>query len=75
MDQNNNTRGQQGPGDRKSSRNDSMEGQERGTGTQGERNSSGISNRGMSETEEQADLPDRGSRSDDSGDYSGQSER
>jgi len=35
-------------------------GQERGTGRQGEKNSSGISNRGMSEREEQADLPSRG---------------
>lgn len=35
--------------------------QTRGTGTQGEKNSSGLANRGMSESEEQADLPSRGS--------------
>ncbi len=39
--------------------------QTRGTGRQGEKNSSGISNRGMSESDEQADLPSRGSSSDD----------
>ncbi len=54
--------------------------QERGTGSQGEKNSSGISNRGMSESEEQADLPSRGSSGrdfgdEDSRDQSRQSER
>jgi len=57
----------------------------RGTGSQGEKNSSGISNRGMSESDEQADLPSRGSssgsssgssdQSSDSSDSSNQSER
>jgi hypothetical protein len=47
-----------------------MGNQERGTGRQGEKNSSGISNRGMSESDEQADLPSRGSSSDDSSDQS-----
>jgi hypothetical protein len=47
---------------------------ERGTGSQGERNSSGISNRGMDRSEEQADLPSRGS-SDDDEDWSDRSER
>ena len=47
-----------------------MGGQERGTGSQGERNSSGISNRGMSESDEQADLPDRGSSDEDDFDQS-----
>ena len=42
-----------------------MGGQERGTGKQGERNAGGISNRGMSGSEEQADLPSGGSDSDD----------
>jgi hypothetical protein len=52
-------------------------GQERGTGRQGEKNSSGISNRGMSDSEEQADLPSRGSSSSPSSDESSsdQSER
>jgi hypothetical protein len=44
--------------------------QERGAGRQGEKNSSRISNRGMSESDEQADLPSRGSSSDDSSDQS-----
>jgi hypothetical protein len=47
-----------------------MGGQERGTGSQGERNSSGISNRGMNRSEEQEDLPSRGSRDQDSSDQS-----
>ena len=47
-------------------------GPERGTGTQGERNSSGISNRGMDKSKEQADLPSRGSSDED---WSDQSER
>lgn len=45
-------------------------GPERGTGNQGEKNSSGISNRGMDKSEEQADLPSRGSRGEDWGDQS-----
>ena len=49
-------------------------GPERGTGNQGERNSSGISNRGMNRNEEQADLPIRG-WSDDDEDWSDRSER
>ena len=54
--------------------------QERGSGSQGEKNSSGISNRGMSGSEEQADLPSRGSSGrdpgdEDSSDQSRQSER
>ena len=43
-----------------------MGGQERGTGGQGEKNRSGISNRGMSADEEQLDLPSRGSSDDKS---------
>ena len=39
--------------------------QERGTGSQNEKNRSGISNRGMSADEEQLDLPSRGSSDDD----------
>jgi len=42
-----------------------MGSQERGTGSQGEKNRSGISNRGMSRDEEQLDLPSRGSSDDD----------
>jgi len=42
-----------------------MGGQERGTGSQNEKNRSGISNRGMSSDEEQLDLPSRGSSDDD----------
>jgi hypothetical protein len=42
-----------------------MGSQERGKGSQGEKNRSGISNRGMSPGEEQMELPSRGSRSDD----------
>ena len=38
---------------------------ERGTGSQSEKNRSGISNRGMSPDEEQLDLPSRGSSDDD----------
>jgi len=49
-------------------------GPERGTGSQGERNSSGISNRGMNRSEEQADLPSRGS-SDEDEEWSDRSER
>lgn len=45
---------------------------ERATGSQGERNSSGISNRGMDRSKEQADLPSRGSSDED---WSDQSER
>ena len=47
-----------------------MGGQERGTGSQGEKNRSGISNRGMSPNEEQLDLPSRGSSDDDTLDQS-----
>jgi hypothetical protein len=47
----------------------------RGARTEGEKNSSGISNRGMSESEEQADLPSRGSGRQSSSDTSDQSER
>jgi hypothetical protein len=47
-----------------------MGGQERGTGSQGEKNRGGISNRGMSPNEEQLDLPSRGSSDDDSLDQS-----
>ena len=47
-------------------------GQERGAGNQGERNSSGISNRGMDRSKEQADLPSRGSSEED---WNDQSER
>jgi hypothetical protein len=64
MDQNKNP-AQDGPDDR-----DNMGGQERGTGSQGEKNSSGISNRGIGKDDEQAGLPSRGSS-----DESGQSER
>jgi len=42
-----------------------MGSQERSTGSQSEKNRSGISNRGMSRDEEQLDLPNRGSRDDD----------
>jgi len=56
-----------------------MGGRERGTGSQGEKNRSGISNRGMSADEEQLDLPSRGSSDDESfgqdDDSLGQSER
>ena len=56
-----------------------MGGQERGTGSHGEKNRSGISNRGMSADEEQLDLPSRGSSDDESfgpdDDSLGQSER
>ncbi len=45
-------------------------GPERGTGSQGEGNSSGISNRGMDRDEEQADLPSRGSSDEDWGEQS-----
>ena len=54
----------------KSSGNRNMGSEERGAGRQGEKNSSGISNRGMSESDEQADLPSRGSSSHDSSDQS-----
>jgi len=47
-----------------------MGGPERGTGSQGEKNRSGISNRGMSTNEEQLDLPSRGSSDDDTLDQS-----
>ena len=55
-----------------------MGSQERGSGRQGERNrstddsrgSSGISNRGMSSSEEQEDLPSRGSRGEGAPDQS-----
>jgi len=43
---------------------------ERGAGSQGERNSSGISNRGMDRAEEQADLPSRGTGDQDTNDQS-----
>ena len=45
-------------------------GPERGTSNQGERNSSGISKRGMDRSGEQADLPSRGSSDEDWGDQS-----
>jgi len=45
-------------------------GPERGSGSQDEKNSSGISNRGMNKSEEQADLPSRGSSDEDWGDQS-----
>jgi hypothetical protein len=45
-------------------------GPERGIGKQGEKNSSGISKRGMDRSEEQADLPSRGSSDEDWGDQS-----
>ncbi len=45
-------------------------GPERGTGTQSERNSSGISNRGMDKSKEQADLPSRSSSDEDRSDQS-----
>jgi len=48
-------------------------GPERGTGSHGERNASGISNRGMNRSEEQADLPSRGSN--DEEDWEDRSER
>jgi len=54
----------QAEGSRDKSRSN-MGGQERGTGNQGEKNRSGISNRGMSQDEEQLDLPSRGSSEDD----------
>ena len=41
-----------------------MESHEGGTGKQGDKNRSGISNRGMSPGEEQSDLPSRGSSAD-----------
>jgi hypothetical protein len=47
-----------------------MGGQERGSGSANEKNRGGISNRGMNRDEEQMDLPDRGSSSDDSQDQS-----
>jgi hypothetical protein len=87
QDQNKNTQSQQeqdepntnrdpAEGAREQTRDEDMGSQERGTGSQGEKNSSGISNRGMSESEEQADLPSRGSSSPSSDDdSSGQSER
>lgn len=88
MDQNKNTQGQQGQGQKQGQPNQgqrqgsqgnqnqntgnrgNMGSQERGTGSQGERNSSGISNRGMNESEEQADLPSRGSIDEDELDQS-----
>src|SRR5262245_64512265 len=57
------------PGQQQGSRDESrsnMGSQERGTGAQGEKNRSGISNRGMRREEEQLDLPSRGSSDDDS---------
>jgi len=45
------TRGGQSPGDENDDNRGNVGGPERGTGSQGERNSSGISNRGMSESE------------------------
>ena len=54
----------QAEGSRDKSRSN-MGGQERGTGSQGEKNRSGISNRGMSQDEEQLDLPSRGSSEED----------
>ena len=67
-DQNRNTESErtrdQAEGSRDKSRSN-MGRQERGTGNQGEKNRSGISNRGMSRDEEQLDLPSRGSSDDD----------
>jgi hypothetical protein len=72
-DQNRNTESHptrdQAEGSRDKSRGN-MGSQERGTGNQGEKNRSGISNRGMSQDEEQLDLPPRGSSDDDSMDQS-----
>jgi len=72
-DQNRNTESEptrdQAEGSRDKSRSN-MGRQERGTGNQGEKNRSGISNRGMSQDEEQLDLPPRGSSDDDSMDQS-----
>ena len=48
-------------------------GLERGSGSQDERTSSGISNRGMGRSEEQADLPSRGTSQEE--DWDSQSER
>ena len=47
-----------------------MGSQERGTGSQAEKNRSGISNRGTGSSDEQSDLPSRGSSDDDSMDQS-----
>jgi hypothetical protein len=44
--------------------------QKRGTGSQGEQNSSGISNRGMNKSQEQMDLPSRGWSDEDPSDQS-----
>ena len=79
MDQNTKTPEQQGQG-RNENQDDSrgnMDSQERGTGRQGEKNSTGISNHGMDPIEEQDDLPYRDSVSDDESisDESDQSER
>jgi hypothetical protein len=54
----------QAEGSRDKSRSN-MGSQERGTGGEGEKNRSGISNRGMSSDDEQLDLPSRGSSDDD----------
>ena len=67
-DQNRDTESQptrdQAEGSRDKSRSN-MGSAERGTGNQGEKNRSGISNRGMSQDEEQLDLPSRGTSDDD----------
>ena len=57
----------EGSGDKSRS---NMGSEERGTGDQSEKNRSGISNRGMSQDEEQLDLPPRGTSDDDSTDRS-----
>jgi hypothetical protein len=61
-----------GRGQNTGNRGDSS-GPEPETANEGERNSSGISNRGMNRSEEQADLPSRGSSDDE--DWGNQSER
>ena len=76
MDQNKNTQGQQGQGQQHKGQQNQAEGsrdkwrsnigsQERGTGTQSEKNRGGTSNRDMSPDEEQLDVPIHGSRDDD----------
>jgi hypothetical protein len=65
MDQNKNTQGQQGQGSTPTR--DQAEGSRDQTRSGG---SSGISNRGMSSSDEQEDLPSRGSIDDDSFDQS-----
>jgi len=76
MDQKKNTQGQQSQGqnqgqsnpdeDRQPNQNPPDKTRGKQEDTRGERNLGGISNRGLSEDEEQADLPRRGSTSDES---------